>query len=80
MKITLEFKLEDLWIGAYWRKDIVYKLYHLWICIIPCFPIHLTWDIKIDNPLMARSLTPTEFETLKKVWNETTYKEQHIGK
>ena len=44
MKISLEFKLEDLWIGAYWRYDGVYMLQHLWICFIPCFPIHITWE------------------------------------
>jgi len=46
MKLSIEFKLEDMWIGAYWRHDIVYGLRHLWICLIPCIPIHITWEDK----------------------------------
>jgi len=43
MRISMEFKLEDLWVGAYWRYDEPYKLHHLWVCLIPCVPIHITW-------------------------------------
>lgn len=43
--ISLEFKKEDQWIGRFWKYTYVeYKEkpieYDLWICIIPCFPIH----------------------------------------
>jgi len=44
MEINLEFKKEDLWIGAYWRYDCAYMLWHLWVCIIPCLSIHFTID------------------------------------
>jgi hypothetical protein len=39
MKVQLEFKLPDLWIGAFWKRsgDIL----HIWICLCPCFPIHI---------------------------------------
>ena len=44
INLRLEFKLEYLWIGAYWRNDhTYYNVCHLFICIIPCFPIHITW-------------------------------------
>jgi hypothetical protein len=56
MKVKLEFKLEDFWVGAFWKKELVvvkdpsyYWLdgvgtqYDLWVCIVPCFPIHVTW-------------------------------------
>lgn len=36
--IDFEFKLQDFWIGLYWENrnhDI-----DIWLCIIPCFPIH----------------------------------------
>ena len=36
--IRLEFKLQDFWMGVFWKnnpRDI-----DIWICIIPCFPIH----------------------------------------
>jgi hypothetical protein len=47
--IALEFKLEDLWVGAFWsRKEAEYATqrgwvvqeFHLWVCLIPCFSIH----------------------------------------
>ena len=52
-EITLEFKLEDFWIGLFWKSKYSYKIPHeggeltrhkseMWICIIPCFPIHIT--------------------------------------
>ncbi len=42
--INIEFKLQDMWVGAYWRYDTAYQLTHLWICILPCLPIHITWE------------------------------------
>lgn len=53
MKIKLELKWQNLWIGAYWEKktDVVYpkydymptikKTWHIWICVVPCLPIHI---------------------------------------
>ncbi len=63
MKIRLELKPEDLWVGAFWRRTdlrgcsgvIEYSAfdpntrrhldvqYDLWVCLLPCLPIHLTW-------------------------------------
>ena len=36
--IDLEFKLQDFWVGVFWknRKEDI----DIWICIIPCLPIH----------------------------------------
>lgn len=41
VRVRLEFKLADMWIGAYsehnkYRADI-------WICLIPCVPLHFWW-------------------------------------
>lgn len=38
--VRIEHKIEDCWIGCYWRK----KTYatHIWVCIIPMFPVHIT--------------------------------------
>jgi hypothetical protein len=44
MKIRIEFKLQDMWIGVYWQKK--YACLHIWICLVPCFPIHI---IKVDH-------------------------------
>ncbi len=34
-----EFKLADMWIGAYWRRER-YVL-HIWVCLLPCLPLHV---------------------------------------
>jgi hypothetical protein len=47
--IAIDFKLADLWIGAFWdHRSANYSTlrghcieeFHLWICLLPCFPIH----------------------------------------
>lgn len=41
MTARFEFKLEDFWIGVFWRHGELNS--HVWICLIPCFPLHLEW-------------------------------------
>lgn len=48
--ISLEYKLADLWVGLYpdkvYLRPINHKrqwINHLWICLLPCLPIHITW-------------------------------------
>ncbi len=52
VRIRLEFKLVDFWVGAYWSTehldrlpptmaDMERKVSHLWICLLPCLPIHV---------------------------------------
>lgn len=35
----LEFKLVDLWIGAFWTEE------ELWLCLFPCLPIHFRQEL-----------------------------------
>jgi hypothetical protein len=48
MKVKLEFKKEDLWIGIHWKHQIIESLlsvrkqYDIWICLLPMIPIHIT--------------------------------------
>lgn len=35
----LEFKVEDLWVGAFWRIGERGDS-ELWICVLPCLPLH----------------------------------------
>lgn len=44
MKVRLEIKFEDLWVGAFWRR-FAGKV-DLWICLLPCVPIHISWPVK----------------------------------
>ncbi len=52
MNIKLEFKLQDLWIGGYYQY--VNEDTHLYICLVPCLPIHFTWKSKRAEIYTAR--------------------------
>lgn len=41
MKIRLEFKPQDMWVGAFWKTSGNLKT-DIWICILPTLPIHIT--------------------------------------
>lgn len=46
MQIKIEFKPQDCWIGAFWKRHPEWLgiwRYDLWICVIPMLPIHITW-------------------------------------
>lgn len=51
MKIEIQFKLQDMWIGLYWKHRYEYNFefqcnyYDFYICLIPCFPIHIYYDL-----------------------------------
>ena len=47
MELKLEFKKQDCWIGLFWRKTK--HINEVWICIIPMFPIHITWYDEIPG-------------------------------
>ena len=38
--LSLEWKLQDLWIGAFWKR--VGNSLDVWVCLIPCVPIHFS--------------------------------------
>lgn len=71
MKISIEWKLQDFWVGAFWKitplrlvcycgdycdthnhfsghgavpMDQPSKQVDIWICAIPCLPIHISYD------------------------------------
>lgn len=58
LRVRLEFKLADLWVGAFFRKlkapGLRARQYDVWICLIPCFPIHFTWHRKPETPEWPR--------------------------
>ena len=52
-----EFKLADMWVGVFWRKEMdvwAEDAEHIWeadrvdvwICLLPCLPIHVVWQGK----------------------------------
>jgi hypothetical protein len=40
IRIRLEFKVQDLWIGIYWSTTD--SATDIWICLLPTLPIHIT--------------------------------------
>lgn len=42
LMVSLEWKVQDLWIGAFWKAE--YGEFDLWICLLPCLPIHISFD------------------------------------
>lgn len=49
----LEFKVEDLWIGAFWR--FIHDANggtagaELWVCLLPCLPLHFEITLDADG-------------------------------
>lgn len=47
----IRFDPRDLWVGIYWNNEVQDSdplllprtTFHLYVCVVPCFPIHLTW-------------------------------------
>jgi hypothetical protein len=48
LRVRLEFKAADFWIGVFAKRDLLHraKFYDLWVCLVPMFPIHLAWDVE----------------------------------
>ena len=46
-RVALEWKPQDLWIGAYWHSvrmpNDADTWHHVWICVLPMLPIHFSW-------------------------------------
>jgi hypothetical protein len=50
----LEFKPQDMWVGAYWHSHHVNDAHILdiWVCILPMLPIHIQINtIRVDECL-----------------------------
>jgi len=41
MRVRLEWKPEDLWVGVFWRRSG--RRTDVWVCLLPCLPIHIEW-------------------------------------
>lgn len=53
MRLSVEFKPRDLWVGVYWAKrysmlDEPQRKYDLWLCVVPMLPMHLRWSWLMD--------------------------------
>ena len=51
MSIRLEWKPQDCWIGAFWKRGKYHNsetgdtgtMTDLWICLVPMLPVHVRW-------------------------------------
>ena len=48
MRVRVEFKPQDLWVGLFWRRETIAAQVFgwdvdLWICLVPMFPLHVSW-------------------------------------
>lgn len=41
MRLRLEFKPQDCWIGVYWRTKNDWV--DVWVCVLPMVPLHIYW-------------------------------------
>ena len=55
--ISCRLSLSGFWIGVYWRRlpahypcpsGHVRQEVHLYVCPLPCFPIHVIWASRIE--------------------------------
>lgn len=59
------FEKRDLWIGLYWRKSLGmasdrrwFRRLELFLCLIPCFPLVLTFDEHMPMPRDVKKERP----------------------
>jgi hypothetical protein len=49
MSVRLEWKPQNCWIGAFWKKTELENRdgdrvrFDLWICLLPMLPFHFVW-------------------------------------
>ena len=43
MRCEIKWEPRDLWVGVFWTHG-AYNSFHIYICVVPCFPLHLWWD------------------------------------
>ena len=46
-RVRVEWKIQDAWIGVFWKS--VGGCVDLWICLLPCIPIHIFWSSTDDR-------------------------------
>lgn len=53
----LTFTPQDMWVGLYWRRDrYVRDSLDMWICWVPCLPLHLSFTMIVGDRLTDAQL------------------------
>lgn len=55
LKVYLEFKPQDCWVGVFWRYTTFglgppIRQVDVWICLLPMLPIHVIWQSWKEKP------------------------------
>ena len=59
IRAKVEFKLEDFWIGVFWKHSrsfcgvpgfSIKRCLDVWICLVPCFPLHIVRETLHSDP------------------------------
>lgn len=69
MKARVEWKLEDCWVGVFWKRSPPERTLLLlglpslprvdvWICLLPCLPLHVWWWKPATNRSTLFDLDP----------------------
>lgn len=53
IKIGFQFSLHDWWIGLHWKQ--FGHITQVWVCLIPCVAVHVSWEGEIDLSAADRS-------------------------
>lgn len=45
----IEIASQECWIGVFWRQceDSPYWRTDVWVCVVPCVPLHLWWNREV---------------------------------
>jgi hypothetical protein len=52
LRVAFEWKFPDLWVGAFFARSRHRPAWEVWICLVPCFPLHFVLD---DAPARCRA-------------------------
>jgi hypothetical protein len=48
--VRVEWRPQDLWIGAFWKREehggFILRTFDLWVCLVPCLPIHFSREVR----------------------------------
>jgi len=51
MELSIEFKMQDCWVGVYWEStnDSYEITTNVYVCVVPCFPINIRWEREMTH-------------------------------
>ena len=63
MKLRIEFKPQDCWVGAFWQRKG--NIQHLWICLLPMLPLHFEWAVAAKEYEAVNEIARSAYQSMK---------------